>query len=67
MSNRELFLAILAGLALFALVRVVALGGPTPEETLANIRCAEKARVLAETDGPFVFVPCDGHDMGVTP
>jgi hypothetical protein len=46
-------------------LQVLAFHGPTPEETMAAIRCAEKARVAAEEDGGPVFVRCD--DVGVTP
>lgn len=60
-----MLMALLFGVGAIILLQVLAYHGPTPEETMRAIRCAEKARVLAETDGPVAFVRCD--DVGVTP
>jgi hypothetical protein len=65
MENRIMLTALLFGVAAIIVLQVLAFHGPTPEETMRAIRCAEKARVAAETDGPVAFVRCD--DMGVTP
>lgn len=65
MENRHMVLALLFGAIAILILQVLAHHGPTPEETLNAIKCAERARALAEKEGGPIFVRCD--DMGVAP